>query len=375
MSQIHHVRKFVTTGFFASVAFVAGTLHSQTLPVTSAMWGTTKSGEHVDLFALTNQKGVRVKIATFGATLVSLETSDREGISKNITLSYPDFAAAEKGGLNGNIVGRFANRIDTGGFTLDETRFDLETVNPKTKVHIHGGKSGIQSQVWKAELTDGEGWRGVKLTHTCPDGHEGFPGEVAFTVEYRLDKNSLTIDYQATTTKPTHLNLTNHAYFNLSGDPKTTITDHILELKSDQILAIDDRKVPTGEFINVAGTPFDFRKPHAISDTIEQIEIGGFDHCFVSTKQQGMFVEPTLLVRITDPKTGRVMEVLTTQPGVQIYTANHMKDPKWPAICFETQHFPDSPNKPNFPSTILRPGEKLHEVTIFRFGIAPKSGK
>ncbi|MCL4110122.1 UNVERIFIED_CONTAM: hypothetical protein GTU68_016871 [Idotea baltica] len=336
-----------------------------------SVWGTTKSGEQVDLFTLTNLTGIRAEISTFGATLVSLHTPDREGVSKNITLSYPDFEAAERGGLNGNVVGRFANRIDTGGFTLEGKRYDLETVNQKTKVHIHGGKTGIQRQVWKGEITEGEGWHGVKLSHTSPDGHEGFPGEVKFTVEYRLDENSLTINYQATTTKPTHLNLTNHAYFNLSGDPKTTITDHILELKSDEILAIDERKIPTGEFIDVVGMPFDFRKPRAISETISQVEGGGFDHCFVSTNQQ----ERTLLVRITDPKTGRVMEVLTTQPGVQIYTANHMKDPQWPAICFETQHYPDSPNKPDFPTTVLRPDEKFREVTIFRFGIAPKSGK
>ncbi len=346
-----------------STALIAG-------PITRSTWGKTAAGDEVDLYTLTNDLGLRVQIATYGALLVSVETPDREGVSKNITLSYADLSAAEKGGVNGNIIGRFANRIDTGGFTLDKTRYDLETVG-KNGVHIHGGKTGLQRQVWEGESIEGEGWIGVRLTHTSPEGHEGFPGKVEFTVEYRLSGSELSIDYKATTDKPTHLNLTNHAYFNLSGDPTTSITDHILELKADKVLAIDDRKVPTGEYLPVEGTPFDFRQPHPISDTIAELDTGGYDHCYVANEKDS-FDEPTLLGRITDPKTGRVMEILSTQPGVQIYTANHYKDPQWPAICFETQHFPDSPNKPKFPSTVLRPGDEFHEITIFRFGIAPK---
>ncbi|NNE93790.1 MAG: galactose mutarotase [Verrucomicrobiales bacterium] len=338
-------------------------------PVTRATWGKTKAGEVVDLFTLTSSLGIRARIATYGALLVSLETPDREGVANDITISYPDLAAAEQGGLNGNVVGRFANRIDTGGFTIDGKRHDLETVNQKTNVHIHGGKQGIQRQVWEGKPIEGNDWIGVRLEHTSPDSHEGFPGEVKFIVEYRLDDDSLTIDYKATTTKPTHLNLTNHAYFNLSGEPGTSISDHVLELKAEHILAIDDRKIPTGKYLPVKGTPFDFLKGKPIADQIHDVEGGGYDHCFVLNKQ-GSLAEPTLFGRITDPKSGRVMEILTTQPGCQIYTANHYKDPKWPAICFETQHFPDAPNKPNFPSTLLKPGEEFREVTVFQFGIA-----
>ena len=343
-------------------------------PIQRSVWGKLKDGREVEIFTLTNELGLRVRIATYGALLVSVETPDANGDLADITLSYPDLAAAEKGGVNGNVVGRFANRIDTGGFTIDGTRYDLETVNQKTKVHIHGGKTGIHRQVWDAEPIKGDGYHGIRLSHTSPDGHEGFPGEVVFTVDYRLTENSLILDYRATTTKPTHLNLTNHAYFNLSGDPTQSIDDHVLELKAEKVLAIDDRKVPTGKILPVEGTPFDFRKPHLISETIGQIDVGGYDHCYVLNEQDS-FDEPTLLGRIYHPKSGRFMEIESTQPGVQIYTANHYKDPKWPAICFETQHFPDSPNKPNFPSTLLRPGETLHEVTVFRFGMAPVVGE
>ncbi|MCB1079196.1 MAG: galactose mutarotase, partial [Verrucomicrobiae bacterium] len=284
------------------------------------------------------------------------------------------FAEYEAGHpLFGSVVGRYANRISGGGFSIDGVRHDLKTVNPKTGVHIHGGKEGLASQLWEVKAYRLKPTAVAEFTHVSPAGHEGFPGRVEFKVIYRWTAGRiLEIEYRATADQPTHVNLTNHAYFNLGGMASGDIRNHVLTLQSDRILEFDDRKIPTGGFLDVTGTPFDFRRPRTIGSRLAQVAGGGYDHCYVLT-QPGQVADPTLFARLEDPKSGRVMEVLTTQPGVQLYTANYLKPPFLPhqGVCLETQHFPDSPNRPEFPSTLIRPGEEYREVTVFRFSVAP----
>jgi len=338
------------------------------------------NGDQVYRHTLVNDRGLRVTVMSYGATLVSVEVPDREGRLENITLSLDTFDAYLKGHpLLGSTVGRYANRIDTGGFTLDGKRHDLKTVG-KNGVHIHGGREGVQKLNWKPESSGiGSDFAEAVFTHTSPDGHEGFPGQVELTATYRLtNDNELIIEYQATTTKPTHLNLANHAYWNLSGAGSGDVLHHQLTLNADQYLAIDQRKIPTGEYSGVAGTPFDFREPHTIGERIAQVEGGGYDHCFAINRKGKSNADLVLCARVTDPLSGRVMDVLTTQPGVQLYTANYLSPNlkskhgaygKHHAICLETQHYPDSPNKPDFPSTLLRPGQVYKQTTVHRFDI------
>ncbi len=343
-------------------------------------FGQMPDGENVYLHTLVNDRGLRIKVTSYGATLISVEVPDRSGRLDNVTLSLDAFDAYHKGHpLFGSTVGRYANRIDTGGFTIDGRRFDLKTVD-KNGVHIHGGREGLQKLNWKPKSSGiGPDYAEAVFTHTSPDGHEGFPGKVELTATYRLtNENELIIEYQATTTKPTHLNLANHAYWNLSGAGSGDVLHHKLTLNADRYLAIDTRKIPTGKYNNVAGTPLDFRKPRAIGERIAQVDGGGYDHCYVINRQGRSNADLVLCARVEDPKSGRVMEVLTTQPGVQIYTANYLS-PKLKsshgaygrhhAVCLETQHYPDSPNKPNFPSTLLRPGQVYKQTTVHRFRV------
>ncbi|MEO0444853.1 MAG: aldose epimerase family protein, partial [Verrucomicrobiota bacterium] len=260
-------------------------------------------------------------------------------------------------------VGRYANRIDTGGFVIDGQRHDLTTVHPRTGVHIHGGKTGLHRQVWAATPLPA----GVQLTITSPHGHEGYPGDLTVMVSYTLEHGTdLRITYEATTTKPTHLNLTNHAYFHLHPESKQSIRDHRLRLSSDHYLAIDKRKVPTGDLISVANTSFDFRHETRIGDLIERA--GGYDHCFIVRGEPGILRHAATL---TQAQADLQLNVLTTQPGVQLYTANHRKAPTFPLICFETQHYPDTPNQSTFPTTLLRPDETFQEETVFRLTTTP----
>lgn len=330
--------------------------------VTTEVWGEMPDGSEVQIFTLTNAHGTEVRVAEYGALLVSVNTTDHDGKLANIILSYQNLEEALAGGVFGSVIGRFANRIDNGGFTIDGERYELQTINPKTRVHIHGGKNGFHRKLWTGE-TKG---KGVTFRLTSPDGEEGYPGKVEASVTYQLsNENVLRLDYRATTDKPTHVNLSNHAYFNLSGSG--TVLDHELKLECEEVLAIDDRKIPTGEIMSVTGTPFDFRSAKKIGEDIEQIGDGGYDHCFV-TGAEGL----AEIAKLTDPASGRTMTVSTTKPGVQIYTANHFKGepfPKWGGICFETQFYPDTPNKPDFPSSLLRPGETYMHATEFRFGL------
>lgn len=346
--------------------------------VHKTQFGQMPDGQSVDLFTLENGNGLRVKVMTYGATLIGVETPDRDGGFANVTLHLDAFEDYLKGHpLMGSVVGRYANRIDQGGFTIDGKKHTLKTVG-KNGVHIHGGKEGLQKLNWEALEIPGERGPTVVFRHTSPDGHEGFPGELAVSVTYALtDKNELIIEYWARTTKPTHVNLTNHAYWNLSGAGSGDVLHHTLTLNADRFLAIDDRKIPTGSYIHVDGTPFDFRKPHAIGERIGQVDGGGYDHCYVLTTS-GIDAKSPAAARVEDPQSGRVMEVFTTQPGVQLYTANYLNPNlkskagaygKHHAICLETQHYPDSPNKSQFPSTLLKPAQIYREVTVHRFSV------
>jgi aldose 1-epimerase len=353
--------------------------------VEESIFGRTSAGEDILQITLSNASGIRVRVLNYGAMLVGVETPDREGRLENITLyldSWEDYEAGHP--LFGSVVGRFANRIDGGGFEIGGKRYDLETVNAKTGVHIHGGKTGFQRQVWNVEPVSeiesglpGEGKAGIALKLLSPDGHEGYPGEVRAEVRYLLDGDAseLTIQYLAGTTESTHVNLTNHAYWNLRGAGSGDILGHELLIHADQMLAIDQRRIPTGEFLDVDDTAFDFRESRLIGAGIGETG-GGYDHCYVLSRADERPLRPC--ARVFDAVSGRVMEVSTTQPGVQVYTANGLSEKlsgggkpygKYHGICLETQHFPDSPNKPEFPTTLLRPEQAYFEETVFSFSV------
>ncbi len=324
----------------------------------------------VEIFTLTNVQGTRVRVAEYGALLVSIETADRNGELGNITLSYQNLDQALAGGVYGSVIGRFANRINTGGFSIDGKRFELDSINSKTGIHTHGGKSGFHHQLWTGTVEEHPSEAVVSLTLTSLDGHEGYPGDVRVKVTYRLtNKNILEIDYQGNTDQPTHLNLTNHAFFNLAG--KGDIREHFLTLTSDHVLEFDQRKIPTGKMLPVESTWFDFRNGKLVGLGIEEIPGGGYDHCYPLPPLPEAN-EPASFAKLIDAESGRSMEIATTMPGVQIYTANHLKGnpfPRWGGICFETQFYPDTPNRPEFPSSLLRPGENYHHLTTFQFDV------
>jgi len=369
MRWLVHLRSEVLLITALAVAVPFGA--SAGVQVSSSPWGHTKEGP-VEIYKLTNAHGVEASFITYGATLVSLKAPDRSGQLKNIVLGFDSLEKYLAPGVPyyGATVGRYANRIAKARFTLEGKTYQLATNDgPNT---LHGGKRGFDKRVWKAEQIPS----GVKMTLVSADGDEGYPGEVTAQVVYKLDdKNDLEIDYHVTTTAPTPINLANHAYFNLTGDPTIPILDHLVTINADRFTPVDATLIPTGELQPVAGTPFDFRTAHAIGARIgaddEQLRLGrGYDHNWVLNKtSSGM----TLAATVTEPKSGRSLEVRTTQPGVQFYTGNFMDGkpsglgsvyPYRTGLCFETQHFPDSPNHPSFPSTILRPGEVYSQKTV-----------
>lgn len=346
------------------------------MPVTIDSFGATPDGQAVERYTLSNNNGVQVQIITYGGIITSLLTPDREGRVDDIVLGFDDLAGyLGRHPYFGALVGRFANRIAGGRFTLDGVEYVLAQNNGPN--HLHGGLVGFDKKVWSASPTpEGDG---VILQYVSPDGEEGYPGTLTVQVIYTLnEENELGIDYQATTDKPTILNLTNHSYFNLAG--QGDILDHVVFLDADAYTPVDATQIPTGEVRPVTGSPFDFRQPTAIGARIHeddpQLRIGGgYDHNWIINGSPGAL---RLAARVTEPTTGRVLEVRTTQPGVQFYTSNSLADTRGKggqlyrrhsALCLETQHFPDSPNQPHFPSTVLRPGERFHEVTVFRFGV------
>jgi aldose 1-epimerase len=344
-------------------------------------FGRTEDGELVERFTLTGAGGVEVRVITYGAIIQSLRVPDRYGQLADVVLGYDDMQGYEGDAqFHGAIVGRFANRIARGTFTLDGTEYRLD-VNDGPN-HLHGGSGGFYTVLWEAEpFSDGTDV-GVVLRYRSPDGEQGYPGNLDVRVTYTLGAdNTLAVDYHATTDRPTPVNLTQHSYFNLGGHDAGSILDHRLRIDADRYTPVDDTSIPTGSHAPVQGTPFDFRQPTPIGERIdaddEQLRItGGYDHNFVLNAGGG---EVTLAARVHDPGSGRVLEVLTTEPGVQFYAGNYL-DGKRPGkggeryhrrtgFCLETQHFPDAPNQPEFPSAILRPGETLRSRTEFRFSV------
>jgi aldose 1-epimerase len=348
------------------------------LKVERAPFGQMPDGTKVDLYTLTNALGLEVKVMTYGATMTSVEAPDRRGNLANVTLYLDTFEDYLRGHpLFGSVVGRYANRIAGAEFNLDGVEHH---VTPNAgKNHIHGGRQGFQKLVWDAAPIRTEKAVGVALTHTSPDGHEGYPGTLAVKVVYELnDDNELKMEYTATTDKPTVVNLTNHAYWNLGGAGSGDVLNHVLTLNSDHYLKADRQKIPTGEIRSVKGTPMDFTKPHAIGSRIEEVEGENYDHCYVVNKAPDD--ELSLVAKVVEPKSGRVMEVHATKPGVQLYTARGLSDKfksadgaygPYHGFCLETQHYPDSPNKPQFPSPVLRPGEAYRHVTVHKFSVQP----
>lgn len=353
-----------------AVVFALAILPAKAAPaVAESLWGKMPDGRPVRLFTLTNDQRTRVVVAEYGALLVSVGTADRQGRVGDITLSYRSLDEALAGGVLGSVIGRFANRIAGGGFTIDGKRYDLASVN-KDGVHIHGGATGFHRQLWTAVAGADDEAAKVVFSLSSEDGHEGYPGKVSVSVTYTLtNDNRLRLDYAGETDRPTHLNLTNHVYFNLAGGGD--VRNHVLRMDCGQVLAIDARKVPTGAFLDVAGTAFDFREAKAVGRDLESVEGGGYDHCFVIAKSGPGQPGPVPFARLVDPGSGRSLAIATTMPGVQIFTANSFKSepfPKWGGICFETQYFPDTPNRPEFPTSLLRPGENYRHTTEFRFG-------
>jgi len=346
-----------------------------TMSVKQQRFGTLPDGTPVDIYTLTNTKGVEARVMTYGAILVSLRLPDRAGRFDDVTLGF-DGLAGYLGGhpYFGAIIGRYGNRIAKGKFALDGVTYTLAQNNNGNS--LHGGLKGFDKVVWKAVPIKTAHGVGVKLAYLSRDMEEGFPGNLAVTVDYVLtDTDELRISYEAMTDKATPVNLTNHTYWNLAGQGKGDILGHVVELEADKITAVDSAAnlIPTGELREVKGTPFDFTAPHAIGERIGLVE-GGYDHNFVLRSGGGKMA---LAARVFEPTSGRVLEISTDQPGIQFYTGNFLDGTvkgkggvayqKHFGFCLETQHFPDSPNHPNFPSTILEPGKKYTTVTIHKF--------
>ena len=344
--------------------------------VSKAPFGTMPDGKAVDVFTL-KDAAIEVKVITYGARLMSVVAPDKTGARADVVLGHPDLAGylADKGTYFGAVVGRYGNRLAKGQFTIDGKQYQVPVNNNGQS--LHGGLVGFDSKVWDAKLVKD----GVEMTLVSPDGDQGYPGQLTAHVRYTLRGTDLHIEYSATATAPTVTNLTNHAYFNLAGEGNGTILGETVMLNADRYTPVDSVLIPTGNLPAVAGTPFDFRTPHVIGERIEadneQLKIAkGYDHNWVLNGQDGQL---KLAAKAVDPASGRTLTVSTTQPGVQFYTGNFLDGtltgtggqsyPFRSGMCFETQHFPDSPNHPSFPSTLLKPGQTLKSETVFSFGV------
>jgi len=338
-------------------------------------WGKTADGTVVHLFTLTNRHGVVAKVTTFGAILTELHAPDRAGKCVNVALGFDNLDQYLKGHpAFGATIGRFANRIAKARFVIDSVEYQV-TANSGAN-HIHGGRRGFDKVVWQAKVLPAKnGEAAVEFSYLSKDGEEGYPGNLQVTVTYTLtEANELRIDYRAQTDKATPVNLTNHSYFNLAGSGD--VLEHELLLNADRYTPADDELIPTGAIASVKGTPLDFTKREKIGARIEQLKPkpGGYDHNYVINGAAGTL---RLAARARDPKSGRVMQVSTTEPGVQLYTANWLDGrmrgtggvvyPRHGGFCLETQHYPDSVNKPDFPSPIVRPGQTFRSTTVFKF--------
>jgi aldose 1-epimerase len=363
----------LVAGLLAGFPVMAGSIEK-------TAFGTLADGSAVELYTLSNGRNMSVGILTYGGVVQAINVPDRNGTLANVALGFASLDGyLSRSPFFGPITGRYANRIAKGQFTLDGTAYELATNNGPNA--LHGGVSGFDKKLWAATEIEGRESVGVVLTYTSPDGEEGFPGTLAAKVTYTVtEANELRIEYEATTDKTTIVNLTNHTYFNLAGEGSGTILDHELMLNASAFTPVDETLIPTGEIAKVQGGPMDFTTPTRIGARIRdgdrQLVFGrGYDHNWVLDKPAPGAL--SLAARLAEPTTGRVMEVRTTEPGIQFYAGNFLDGSLIGAgggmyrqsdgLCLETQHFPDSPNHDNFPSTVLRPGEVFRSTTVYAF--------
>lgn len=342
-------------------------------------------GRQVMLYTLRNRNGMEMRVMNYGGIIVSLKVPDRQGNVEEVTLGFDSLEQyIDNNPYFGALIGRYGNRIGNGGFTLDGQEYKLPT-NDGTN-QLHGGPKGFDKVYWN--ITPGSDSTSLILIYESPDGDQGYPGNLSAEVRYTLtDDNEVRIDYKATTDKTTVVNLTNHTYFNLTGDPaQNSILDHSLQINAAHFLPVDEKLIPTGQLKPVAGTPFDFTTPHVVGERIEddnaQLKAGrGYDHCLVLNDHDGSLKQ---VATLTEPQSGRRMDVLTTEPGIQFYSGNFLNESLVArhgpcafrsALCLETQHFPDSPNKPEFPSVVLKPGDTYTSTTVYRFSILEQSSE
>jgi aldose 1-epimerase len=387
MRRILAITASAVVGSALAVSAVpAGAAPSHDRPgISKEPFGTLEDGTKVDRYTLTSGRGVRVRIITYGGIVQTLETPDRHGRRANVVLGFPtlkDYVDLNGGPYFGAIIGRYANRIAKGRFTLDGTTYQLALNNDENS--LHGGLKGFDTKVWDAQPVKARDSVGLRLQYTSVDGEENYPGTLKTTVTYTLTTDDrLRVDYQAATDKATIVNLTNHSYFNLAGEGTGTIYDHRLTLNASRYTPVDPTLIPTGELAPVRGTPFDFTRAHSIGERIRvndpQLLIGqGYDHNFVLDQPRAGAL--TEAARVTEPRSGRVLTISTTEPGMQFYSGNFLDGSfagtsgrvyrQGDGFALETQHFPDSPNQPDFPSTVLRPGETFGSTTVYAFSAA-----
>jgi aldose 1-epimerase len=345
------------------------------MKVSSKNFGTMCDGEEVRIFSITNDRGMEVRAINYGGIIASIKVPDRNGYLDDVVLGHDSLEGyLHRTRYFGVLIGRFANRIACGRFTLNGVAYQLAVNNGQN--HLHGGVRGFDKVVWAAQEIDD----GVELNYVSKDGEENYPGNLSATVTYRLnDANELRLDYYASTDRDTIINLTNHSYFNLAGSG--TILNHELQIQADAFTPIDETLIPTGEIRDVAGTAMDFRSSTSIGALMDKDDdqlrfARGYDHNFVLRGEPGTL---RTIAKLYEPQSGRTMEVITTQPGLQFYSGNYLDGTlvgrsgraylRNSGCCLEAQHFPDSPNQPTFPSTVLRPGEKYHHTTIYRFTV------
>lgn len=344
-----------------------------TMSTEKATYGKLVDGREVDLYTCTNANGLVVKMITYGAIVTSVEVPDRDGKLANITLGFDSLEGyLPRHPYFGATVGRYCNRIAKGKFKLADKEYTLATNNDAN--HLHGGENGFDRVLWEAEAVTTDSAVGVKFHYVSKDGEEGYPGNLDVTAVYLLtNDNELTVEFTATTDQPTPVNLTNHNYWNLSGAGSGKILEHGLEIAADQYLAVDDGLIPTGELVDVEGGFLDFRTSAKMGARIQEskLEPLGYDHCFALRSQDGSMA---FAARVSDPASGRIMEIHTTQPGLQFYSGNFLDGSEGgaghdqhEAFCLETQHYPDSPNQPKFPNTILQPGKTYQQKTVHKF--------
>jgi len=361
---------FLLLGACTQTAKKSGESSSTAPQISVSSFGTLSDGSEVSLFTLENNENMTATITNYGGIITTLNVPDREGTMGNIVLGFDSLQGyLEPNPYFGCIVGRYANRIAKGAFEINGEKYQLSLNDGQNT--LHGGNEGFNKKLWTAEIIERDDHQALKLSYHSPDGEEGYPGNLDATVIYEWIGNQLSISYEAVCDQPTPVNLTNHAYFNLAGTG--TILDHELTLSASAYTPVDETLIPTGKIVKVEGTPFDFLSAHLIGERIADVQ-GGYDHNFVLDKSE--FGKMEKAARLYDPKTGRVVEISTTEPGIQFYSGNFLDGSinsrgweyiKHTALCLETQHFPDSPNQPAFPNTILQAGETFSSQTLIAF--------